>query len=309
MKYLPFLSGSYTTAPGLNPMSKAEGKERFVFQIDDNYSAYIVNKIRCRKEDIHKYFFEERLPDSTAAAVNRYMVQQLLQEYPDQFKLQPAGDQFELINRRNDEHIFWRRDWWQIDSENYVSLFDALCCQVQEDVAIVQLENDKDYVSAIHLCSPNHWAPGDKIGKPFHAVHAPVPEMERTVLHYQKMFSSIVNSSSPMTRFAWGIATDTRLNHHPEPPPGVDATDWQGRQHDKNTAWYIRSERQNLVGFSGVNAFLFTIRTYFYPVHELARNEKEKLLRAIKSMSPASLRYKGLENSVNLLEEKIREGL
>jgi len=290
-------------------MSKAEGKERFVFQLDDSYAHYIENKLACRKENIHKYFFEERLPASTAAAVNRYFVQQLLQEYPDQFKLQPSGEKFELINLKNDEHLFWRTDWNEVESEKYLSLFDALCSQVQEDVAIVQLENESEYLSAIHLCSPNHWAPGDKIGKPFHAIHAPVPEMERTLLHYQKMLLSIVNSSSPMTRFAWGIATDTRLNHHPEPPIGIDPIDWWGRQHDKNTTWYIRSERQNLIGFSGVNAFLFTIRTYFYPVHELARNEKEKLLSAIKSMSPASLRYKGLENSVGLLEEKIREGL
>jgi hypothetical protein len=239
--------------------------------------------------------------------VNRYLVQQLLQEYPEQFKLQPSGDQFELINLKSDEHLFWRTDWKEIESQKYASLFDALCSQVQEDLAIVQLENENDYLSAIHLCSPNHWAPGDKIGKPFYAVHAPVPDMERTLLHYQKMLSSIVHSSSPMTRFAWGIATDTQLNHHPEPPPGIDPLDWQGRQHDKDTTWYIRSERQNLVGFVEVNAFLFTIRTYFYPIHELAHNEKEKLLSAIKSMSPASLRYKGLENSAVLLEEKIRE--
>jgi hypothetical protein len=214
-----------------------------------------------------------------------------------------------LINLKNDEHLFWRTDWKEIESEKYVSLFDALCSQVQEDLAILQLENENDYLSAIHLCSPNHWAPGEKIGKPFHAVHAPVPDMERTLLHYQKMLSSIVHSSSPMTRFAWGIATDTQLNHHPEPPPGIDPLDWWGRRHDKDTTWYIRSERQNLIGFSEVNAFLFTIRTYFYPIHELTRVEKEKLLSAINSMSPASLRYKGLENSVVLLDEKIREGL
>jgi hypothetical protein len=309
MKYLPFLTGTYSTAPGLSPMSKAEGKEQFVFQIDDNYDHYIENKLACLKENIHKNFYEERLSSTTATAVNRYLVQQLLQEYPNQFKLQPSGNQFELINLKTDEHLFWRTDWKEIESEKYVSLLDGLCSQVQEDLAVVQLENENDYLTAIHLCSPNHWAPGDKTGKPFYAVHAPVPEMERTLLHYKKMLLSIVNSSSPMTRFAWGVATDKRLNHHPEPPSGINPIDWWGRQHDNKTTCYVRSERQNLVGFSEVNAFLFTIRTYFYPIKELTRNEKEKLLSAIKSMSPASLRYKGLENSVVLLEEKIREGL
>lgn len=28
----------------------------------------------------------------------------------------------------------------------------------------------------------------------------------------------------PMVRFAWGLSTDTRLNHHPESPPGVSVS-------------------------------------------------------------------------------------
>lgn len=309
MKYLPFLTGTYTTAPGLNLLAKAEGKERLVFHIDETYEYYIDNKRNCRKENIHKYFIEERLNTDTITTVNRYLVQQLLQEYPDQFKLQPSGERFELINQRNDEHLLWRTDWKEIENDNYVSLFDALCCQVQEDLAIFQLGDNDDYLTAIHLCSPNHWTPGDKIGKPFSAIHTPVPDMGRTLHHYQKMLSSIVHSPSPMTRFAWGIATDTRLNHHPEPPPETDPIDWWGRHHDEHTTWYVRSERQNLVGFSAVNAFLFTIRTYFYPLHDLSKFEKEKLLSAVKSMSLETLRYKGLSDSVGLLEEKIKEGL
>jgi hypothetical protein len=108
-----------------------------------------------------------------------------------------------------------------LPGNNYVSLFDALCCQVQEDIAVCQLNRNEDWLAAIHLCAPNHWAPQDKIGKPFNKVHAPVADMEKINASYRKMFDSLVHKG-PFTRFAWGIATDTRLNHHPVAPPGAD---------------------------------------------------------------------------------------
>jgi hypothetical protein len=305
MKYLPFLTGTYTTAPGLTPVAKAEGRDRYIFQIDETYDHYIANKKSCREENIKKYYFENKLSNETITAVNQYIVRQLLAEYPDYFRFDAKGEKFELINYKAGEQIAWKPDWQSIEGKSYLSLFDALCCQVQEDIAIFQLAGDADYLSAIHLCSPNHWAPGEKIGKPFTAIHAPVPAMERTLLHYRKMLEAIVHSLHPATRFAWGIATDTRLNHHPQPPPDVDHLEWKGRKNSEDTTWYIRSERQNLIGFPDVNAFLFTIRTYFYGINELSATEKEKLFLAIKSMSKETLLYKGLAESVRLLQEKL----
>jgi hypothetical protein len=305
MKYLPFLSGTYTTAPGLTPITKAEGRDRYVFQIDETYDHYIANKKSCREENIKKYYFENKLQPETITAVNQYIVRQLLAEYPDYFHFDAKGERFELINHKADEHLVWKPDWQSIESNSYLSLFDALCCQVQEDIAIFQLTSDTDYLSAIHLCSPNHWAPGEKIGKPFTDIHRPVPAMERTLTHYRKMLEAIVHAPHPSTRFAWGIATDTRLNHHPEAPPGIDQREWQGRKHDKDTVWYIRSERQNLIGFPEVNAFLFTIRTYFYAVDGLSTHEQRMLSSALMSMSPETLRYKGLAESAGFLEDKL----
>lgn len=301
MKYLPFLTGIYSTAPGLVSISKAEGIDVLIFQIDDNYKHYLDNKESCRKENIHKYYFESRLQPETIQYVNQYIVSQLLKEYPGQFAM--GADNLSLTNHVTKEKISWNPDWETTSNSRYQSLFDALCCQVQEDLAVFQLGDKEDWLAAIHLCAPNHWAPGEKVGKPFQAVHTPVPGMEKTLQHHRKMMESIVNASTPFTRFAWGVATDTRLNHHPEPPPEVDSESWQGREHHQKNAWYIRTERQNLIGFAKVNAFLFTIRTYFYSVGELNSPEKRQLLKALKSMSAESLRYKGLSNSLKRLED------
>ena len=119
------------------------------------------------------------------------------------------------------------------------------------------------------------------------------------------MLESIIHKG-PFTRFAWGIATDTRWNHHPTAPQGIDADEWYGRKAEgAQSKFYVRSERQNLVGFPGVNAFLFTIRTYFYDIDTLEQHEKFALSEALNSMSEATLAYKGLTDKVELVKARL----
>lgn len=265
-RYLPFTSGVYTTAPGLSPLSRGTETTR-TLDVDENYLSYLKNKEECRREDITKYHCIHEFGDQTRKAVNDKLIELMTSEYPDVFK-------HEVI----------------VDESNYLSLFDALCSKLQEDVAVVQMKGEKDWLTAIHLCSPNHWDPRTKIGKPFNEIHVPVPGIERTVKNYQVMLKMIIEKE-PFVRFAWGIATDTQLNHHPETPPGKEI----GRRiRDNNTELFIRTERQNLIGLKDVDAFIFTIRTYFYKVSELDVNEKKSLAAAINSMSRETLEYKGM---------------
>lgn len=261
-RYLPFTSGVYTTAPGLAPL-----RDQKIFDVDEHYSEYISNKNRCRAEDITKYYCEHKFDGRTNRAVTDFLFNRIGTEYPG------------LLD---------------FDRDSYDSVFDGICSHLQEDVAVIQLDGDKDWLTAIHLCSPNHWDPRKKIGRPFNEIHTPVPNIERTVKNYQVMLKMIVEKDI-FTRFAWGVATDTRLNHHPEPPPGYDATMWRGRRvADEGTEFFVRVERQNLIGLKEVNAFIFTIRTYFYKVSELDGEEKSLLGKAVNSMSNESLEYKGM---------------
>ena len=265
-KYLPFMTGVYTTAPGL---SRSEGP---IFDVDENYEKYIDNKRRCREEDINKYYCISDYRKETSDAVRSFLRTQLAVEYPT----------------------------LELDAEIFNS--------IQEDVAVVQLDGEKDWLAAIHLCSPNHWDPRSKIGKPFDAIHTPVPEIGRTVKNYMMMLKMIVDKE-PFSRFAWGIATDDRLNHHPEPPPGYDPEEWRGRRVvDENTEFFVRVEKQHLVGLKEVNAFIFTIRTYFYKVAELNAEEQSALAKAISSMTPASLEYKGMDQFKDQLISLLAKG-
>ncbi|HZY79197.1 MAG TPA: DUF3445 domain-containing protein [Cyclobacteriaceae bacterium] len=285
------MSGVYSTAPGLTPLARSSDMPK-VLDIDENYLHYIENKNDCRLEDLAKYHCLHLFGDETRRAVAATLVERMTSEYPEVFQLK----QDELTNKKTGETIMTKTAGLK-----YVSVFDALCSQLQEDVAVVQMSGEKDWLTAIHLCSPNHWDPRTKIGRPFNEIHVPVPGIERTVKNYQVMLKMIIDKE-PFTRFAWGIATDRQLNHHPETPAGKD----EGRMFTgKNTEFYVRTERQNLIGLKAVNAFIFTIRTYFYKVEELMTEEKKELAKAVGSMSEASLEYKGMTELKDALLQKL----
>ncbi|VUD42377.1 hypothetical protein TDB9533_00679 [Thalassocella blandensis] len=303
-RYLPFLNGVYSTAPGIKPTNKnAKKEDRQILQIDDHYMAYLYNKKKCREENIHKYYLEHELKPSTIKTVNAYLLKSMLYEYSNFFlKL----DENQLLNKFNNELIELTNDGVSVKSNFYQSAFDALVSQLQEDVAVFQLGNDKDYLAAIHLCAPNHWSPADKIGRAFDVIHRPIPNMDATNQHYQKILDTIIKKRGPFTRFAWGIATDERLNHHPDPPTNTAHIDWHGRQpKEDESPIYVRVERQNLVGFPEINAFMFTIRTFFYNVETFTTEEKRQLWSAVQSMSVESLHYKGLADWKDRLKQKL----
>ena len=275
------------------------------FRLMNIMPAYLKNKEDCRKENIHKYYLEHELKDETIAAVNRYMLSQMLIEYPDVFIYNEQTHS--LKNAFTKKEFIINEDFISASEKEYLSVFDLLCSQLQEDFAVFCLNEQKDWLAAIHLCSPNHWAAAEKIGKPFDAVHAPVPDMEKTKNNYFKMLLSVIEKG-PFTRFAWGIATDTRLNHHPDAPIGVDADYWHGRKTDmQNPKFYLRVERQNLIGFNKLNAFLFSIRTYFYDIDELEKEERKFLLMALETMSRETLAYKGLTDKMEILRSILKK--
>ena len=306
MKYLPFMDGKYSTAPALNAMAKTDDvRNQFVFHIDEQYNDYIDNKLNCRKEDINKYYFEAELYSDTLININRQFVKQLTTEYPADFTFDDESGHYTLHNNKTGKTFSWGDDWIKVEGSFYLSLFDALCSQVQEDIAICQLDGDRDWLSAIHLSSANHWAPSVKIGRPFSSVHGVVPGMEKLNQQYFKMLVTAVQKG-PFFRFAWGISTDTRLNHHPEPPPGVDPVYWQGRRVEADDSKiYLRVERQTITGVPNCNAFFFTIRTFFYDIDDLTADEKKALFMAVEGMTPQSLEYKGLTDKVEILRGRL----
>ncbi|CAN5757595.1 hypothetical protein BH10BAC2_BH10BAC2_07700 [soil metagenome] len=155
MKYLPFLNGKYNTAPGLIPIDKAvEPADTLIFQIDEHYENYLHNKQQCRDENIQKYYCENTFWIRTSSAVNWFIINRLLKEYPQYFVIEKDHNDCFLLNKKTGASLQWNLQSQQLENSTYTSLFDALCCQVQEDMAICQLNRDEDWLAAIHLCAP-----------------------------------------------------------------------------------------------------------------------------------------------------------
>jgi dimethylamine monooxygenase subunit A len=310
-RYFPLDKGIYEVAPNLRTVSMDFGngsRDQKVFQFDNQFCRYRENKIACRSERLNKYFCTHELSPELEQGTCEFIARQLSQEWPEFFNLTVTPANFVLICHLTEESIVFDPHWRWLKVLNsklslpYVSGLDALCCQIQEDVALTsRSEQEKEgWLSALHLCSPSHWAPESKIGKNFSAVHAPIAgseKMNRTAPH---LVDGAIRKG-PYVRFVWGFGTDDRLNHHPEAPKGRDPLEWRGRtfqKESKHSPFILRLERQFLYGLPQLNAYFFAIHVYFIDGVEIRENEREKnLLRsALLSMSTESLEYKGLSH-------------
>jgi len=303
--YLPFLNGRYDVVPGLSRFGRDFGNgdaDQQVFQLDDQYPRYRAAKLGARTERLSKYVVKHELSETVAGRIARFISSRLAIEHPQRFQLLDDQDASELKCQLTNERLRFDRAGRLIAADGqvvpqYAHAIDALASQVQEDLAIVSTDGDRHWVSAIHLCFPNHWAAEDKVGRDFISVHEPVAGIERINRDAQAIVRLMTQATQGQVRFAWGIATDNQLNHHPEPPPNAHRATNTARTFDPaHPQAFVRVERQTIWGFPDVGAALFTIRTYFLDCQILAANppHREALIAAIKSMSAESLHYKGM---------------
>lgn len=306
--YFPLANGRYEVKPGLMQLGTDFGNgaaDRQVFQIDDGFIAYRNCKLVARAERLSKYYQTYQLTPAVMRAVAELMVDRLVQEYPQYFWVRKSEGGQVFHSRLTDETLYLDQNWQLQQVEGsfvvpaYEATLDALALQIQEDWAVVCRSAKTNWLSAIHLCFPNYWSAEEKIGREFAVVHAPVAGMERINDRSEAIVHTMI-TQKPMVRFAWGLTTDTRLNHHPEPPVGTAVDDWQGRRFDReHVHLYLRIERQVIWGLPQHNAALFTIRTYFRDCCEIKQHPilRVQLCSAIESMTPESLIYKGLVES------------
>lgn len=307
--YFPIRNGRYEVSPGLYPLASDFGnglQDKKTFQLDNQFQMYYQQKLACRNEDLKKYFVTQSLPAEHLQTINHFILSTLLHEYPEYFSIETSAANSTLY-----AHLTQTRFELHDITEPQIQLdyFDFLAMQIQEDLAVLHLDNaGKNYVSLLHLCFPNYWSAAEKIGRDFLATHQPVAEFERVAQRANEIVNAMIHKG-PFVRFAWGLTTDTRLNHHPVPPTGIEYETWQGRQFDvDNPALYLRIERQTIHGFPKLQAALFTIRTYFSDVATIKAKpaQCQTLITAIESMSEASLAYKGLHYSKQAIIEWLK---
>ncbi len=308
-RYFPPGSGLYEVKPGLYPFGTSFGNgeaDGQVFQIDATFEQYREAKCLARSERLSKYYQVSDYTPAVAGEVTGFILRRLSQEHPDLFHLEERANGVRALRcALTEEVLTFDADLQLMRVESchapvappYASALDALASQVQEDLAVFSVSGDGgDWLSALHVCCPSHWAAEDKVGEDFAAVHEPVAGIERINRAARQMVNALVHRG-PFVRFAWTLEADTRLNHHPDPPPGVPLERWRRQSFNWSAPrLFLRVERQTLWGFPNVGAFLFAIRTYLTDCEEIKQRPEEcdQLRSAIASMTPETLAYKGL---------------
>ncbi|MEB3217724.1 MAG: DUF3445 domain-containing protein [Nostocales cyanobacterium 94392] len=309
--YFPLQNGRYEVKPGMMLLDSTFDNNKVnnqLFQIDSNFQDYRRVKLAARSSNLNKYYQSFNYNSSVAKAVAQLIINRLTHEYPQYFNYLYHGNNLVFQSHLTQETLYFNSnlELLKCDFSNktifpaYVSTFDALATQIQSDIIVISRnKNDENWMSAIHLCYPNHWSAEEKIGKDFATVHLPVAGIEKINQRTKAIVNTMIERK-PMVRFAWGLSTDTRLNHHPEPPDGVTLQEWHGRKFDQtNPKLFIRIERQVIWGLPEYDAAIFTIRTYFRDCRVIKKDAilNDKLYKAIESMTPESLIYKGLAES------------
>jgi hypothetical protein len=163
----------------------------------------------------------------------------------------------------------------------------------EEDFAV--LDGATGTLPWLCVCVPSHWAPEEKLGLPFAAVHAPVAD-NATLIAASQQLVQLATSGDGFERFVWTITPSGRYDQHPhrhprDPwPSGLD-------DHAFAARCFLRAERQAFfpVG-QGTRQAVFTIRVMLQPLTEAVADapKARRLHDSLASMSPSVLAYKNL---------------
>ena len=136
---------------------------------------------------------------------------------------------------------------------------------------------------------PSGWPPRERAGATLHELHAPVADGVR-LQRAAPALSEALLTRGPLRQHVWGLDPDGRLDRDPSAPdaPGHELP-------ASPEGWWLRVERQTSVPLPHLGRGLFTIRPYLVPLTALTPPQRTVLADALASMTPDTLRYKGVE--------------
>lgn len=175
-------------------------------------------------------------------------------------------------------------------------LFDAenpLETAFEEDFAV--LDGATGTLPWLCVCVPSHWAPEDKLGLHFDAVHQSVAD-STALRAASTQLVQLVTAGACWERFVWTITPSPRYDQHPRRharAPWPDTTDAA----QFAAPCFLRAERQTFFPVGrGTRQAVFTIRVMLQrlPAAVDTPAKAERLHDSLASMTDAVLDYKGL---------------
>jgi dimethylamine monooxygenase subunit A len=170
----------------------------------------------------------------------------------------------------------------------------ALSLLIQDDLAV--LDGKTTVLKALAVCVPSHWAPEEKLGLPFAAVHAPVADNALLVNAAQSL-SRLVTSAGPdrWQRFVWTLQPSPMHDGHPKRAP---ARDWPFEAKSLGERLWLRVEHQTFIVVPTAQQAVFTIRVMLEPLGVAIKSveDAQNLHAAISSMSDTVIAYRSLQS-------------
>ena len=163
----------------------------------------------------------------------------------------------------------------------------------EQDFAV--LDGTSTTLPFLCVCVPSHWAPEEKLGLPFTAVHAPVAD-NQALLAAARQLAQLVTGGAEWERFVWTVTPSGRHDQHPHRQPRAP---WPDTADPAAFAaqCFLRAERQTFFPVPGAaGQAVFTIRVMLRPLAEAVASPRHaaRLHDALASMSNAVLQYKNL---------------
>jgi len=163
----------------------------------------------------------------------------------------------------------------------------------EEDFAVVDGSTGK--LTWLCVCTPSHWAPEEKLGMDFAAVHSPVAD-NAALQAASSHLVQLATGGGRWERFVWTVTPSGRYDQH---PVRQSRTPWPRAENPAAfaAACFLRTERQTLLPVEGADRqAAFTIRVMLQSLPQAIRSSADahRLRDALSSMSDAVLAYKNL---------------
>jgi dimethylamine monooxygenase subunit A len=164
----------------------------------------------------------------------------------------------------------------------------------EEDFAV--LDGDTGTLPWLCVCVPSHWAPEDKLGLHFDAVHQRCRRRADALLAASAQLVQLVTAGACWQRYVWTISPSPRYDQHPRRharaawPDAADAAQFAAH-------CFLRAERQTFFPVGrGTRQAVFAIRVMLQRLPVAVDNPENarRLHDSLASMSDAVLAYKGL---------------
>ncbi len=172
--------------------------------------------------------------------------------------------------------------------------FGALTISLQEDFALMVPDRLGGLSAKVLSVSfPSGWDPAEKLGRSLLDIHGPVADNAALQRATPAMAQAMV-SKGPFIRHVWTLAGNSHLGRAPHDDTLADI-------HRVDDLWF-RCERQLTIPLAG-HASLFLIRVFVARYLDVVSTpeRQQKIIHALRAMSPATIRYKNISRAVDLI--------